>query len=123
MVCIGNFDGVINEEPSEKQPPKQTTIKSGCEHLFKTPINSTLAIFPLHFWEIIKVEVNRHAEQKLRNKQGKKLIAGYKWKPVTLSNIMTYFGILIYGMLSPNRADVEGLMGLSLPKFMDQVYE
>jgi len=43
------FDGVINEEPSEKQPPKQTTIKSGCEHLFKTPINSTLAIFPLHF--------------------------------------------------------------------------
>jgi len=35
------LDGVINEEPSEKQPPKQTTIKSGCEHLFKTPIDST----------------------------------------------------------------------------------
>jgi hypothetical protein len=55
----------------------------------------------LRFWEIIKVEVNRYAEQKLRNKQGKKLISGYKWKPVTLSNIMTYFGILIYGMLYP----------------------
>jgi len=93
------FDGLINEEPSEKQPPKQTTIKSGCEHLFKTPIDSTLAIFPVHFWEIIKVEVNRYAEQKLCNKQGKKLIAGYKWKPVTLSNIMTYFSILMYGML------------------------
>ena len=43
------FDGVINEEPYEKQPPKQTTIKSGCEHLFKTLIDSTLAIFPSAF--------------------------------------------------------------------------
>jgi hypothetical protein len=58
-----------------------------------------LAIFPICFWEIITIEINHYANQKLQSKKGKKLIAGYKWKPVTLPNVMTYFGILIYGML------------------------
>jgi hypothetical protein len=92
----------ILKEPDEKMPMKKTTIKPGYEHIFKTPIEATLAMFPVGFWEIITMEINHFAEQKLQSKKGKKeLIAGYKWKPVTLNNVVTYFGILMYAMLFP----------------------
>jgi hypothetical protein len=54
------------------------------------------------FWECIVAECNRYAKQKLQEKKKRQgLIAGYKWKPVILQEIMTFFGILIYGMLFP----------------------
>ncbi len=48
------------------------------------------------------MEVYRYAEQKLQSRKGnKQLIVGYKWKPVTLVNVMAHFGILMYAMLYP----------------------
>jgi hypothetical protein len=96
------YNGSICKEPDDKMPMKKTTIKPGYEHLFKNPTDAMLAVFPVGFWEIIAMEINRYADQKISNRKDKKqLIAGYKWKPVTLNNVMTYFGILMYAMLYP----------------------
>lgn len=100
------FNGSITTSPSNKMAQKNTTLKEGAESQFSSPINSIMTMFPLLFWEIIVTEVNRYAEQKLVLKkatksQKRKLICGYKWQPVTLNEILTYFGILIYGMLYP----------------------
>jgi hypothetical protein len=79
-----------------------TKLKPGSEKFFCTPIDSVLAIFPLPCWEVIVTEANRYAEQKLEvKKKLNGLIAVYKWKPIILQEIMTYFDILIYGMLYP----------------------
>jgi hypothetical protein len=97
-----NYNGCIASSPKDNYVTKETTVKDGYKHLFNSLIDATLAIFPITFWEIIVREINRYAEQKLNKLKGKKqLIAGYKWKPVTLSNIMTYFGLLVYAMLYP----------------------
>ncbi len=101
------FNGTISTKPSRIMNPRNTTVKQGCETMFSTPISSMMTMFPLLFWEVIVAEVNRYAEQKLSRKkemakpQKRKLISGYKWQPVTLNEIMMYFGILIYGMLYP----------------------
>jgi len=114
------YEGEITNDPKEKVPSNHTRIKRQIEHFFKTPIEATLAIFPICFWEIITIEINRYANQKLQSKKGKKLIAGYKWKPVSLPNVMTYFDILIlWYVISPNRAENEGSMGLSIPECLD----
>jgi hypothetical protein len=52
--------------------------------------------------KIPRKKINHYVEQKSHSKKGKKkLIAGYKWKPVTLNNVMMYFGIPMYAMLNP----------------------
>ncbi len=96
------FNGSIENKPHNKMLFTPTKLKPGSDRLFCTPIDSVMAIFPLPFWEVIVTEVNHYAEQKLTVKKERKcLIAGYKWRPIILKEIMTYFGILIYGMLYP----------------------
>ncbi len=66
------YNWSISKEPEQKMPLKQTTNKPGFERLFKTPMEATLAIFLIAFWEIIMMEIYRYAEQKLQSKKGKK---------------------------------------------------
>ncbi len=101
------YNGTITSIPNNKMPDTSTTLKSGSNTLFSTPIKSMVTMFPLLFWEIIVAEINRYAEQKLCLKKNtsvpkkRNLINGYKWIPVTLNEVMCYFGILIYFMLYP----------------------
>jgi hypothetical protein len=96
-------NGSIEKESDKKMPPRDTTIKPECQNFFKTPIDSVMAIFPIVFWEIIMKESNRYAEFKLKRGNVKRpnLIAGHKWKPLTLHDVMTFFGISIYALLYP----------------------
>jgi hypothetical protein len=100
-------NGTISNTSNKKMPPRSTTVRPGSETLFGTPIQSMMTMFPLLFCKVIITEVNRYASQKLSNKKDsstgnkRKLIGGYKWQTVTLNEIITYFGILIYGMLFP----------------------
>jgi hypothetical protein len=96
------FDGTITQEPNMKMPMKATTVKPGLETHFKCPIDAYMAVLPLELWEVVVQEVNRYAEQQLaEKKQKRRLISGLKWMQVTVNDIMTYFGILIYSMLYP----------------------
>jgi len=104
---IGNTTGLhweyntsIDKEPNNKPRPRGASLKASCAELFDTPMNSVMAIFPAEFWTTIVQEVNRYAHQTLC-KQGRRpqLVRGYKWRDVTLLEILTFMGILIYGML------------------------
>jgi len=106
---IGNTAGLhwecntsIGNEPNNKPRPRGASVKASCAELFDTPMNSVMAIFPAEFWTTIVQEVNRYAHQTLR-KQGRRprLVRGYKWRDVSMPEILTFMGMLMYGMLYP----------------------
>ncbi len=43
------FNGTIHTTSGEKMAPKSTTVKTGSEALFATPIQSMMTMFPLLF--------------------------------------------------------------------------
>lgn len=92
----------VDVEPAHKRNSRGATVKNSCIEFFVTPISSAMSIFPVDFWTTIVDEVNRYAEQKMSKKSRRKtLVSGYKWKDVTLSEVLTFMGLLIYGMLYP----------------------
>jgi hypothetical protein len=101
------FNGTIKELSPMMMPSTNTHMKPGKEHLFKSPVSSMMAIFPLLFWDKIVEEINRYVTQKIKlhvkmkTSRRPQLICGYKWTEVKRSEIMTYFGILMYCMLYP----------------------
>lgn len=94
---------MLLDEPSNKLPKTEMTVV--CPeyiHLFQSPIDSFMQMCTLDMWDIIVTKTNHYAEQHLKmQKKKKRLIAGYKWHSVSLEDIMTYFGLLINGMLYP----------------------
>ncbi len=90
----------INEPPDNKMDDSPATMKEEYKHLFKSPIDSVFAVLPYAFWDLMVMEINRYAGQYLENKR-RKYIFGKKWMPVTVTDIITYFGMLIYFMLYP----------------------
>ena len=101
------FQGTIRNLPEGKMKPSPTTVRCGYEKYFQSPIDAVMAVFPMIFWETIRDEVNKYAQYKITQKQKEKLvkrprlIASHQWTAVTLQEIMTFFGILIYFMLYP----------------------
>jgi hypothetical protein len=69
-------------------------------YLFKMHIDSFFALIPYIFWEMFCEEINRYATEYLKKKNTQQ-ICGYIWKEVTINELLTYFGILIYSMLYP----------------------
>jgi hypothetical protein len=92
----------INEPPHDKMDEQPASLKDEYKHLFKTPIDAMFAVMPYAFWELMVLEINRYASQGM-DKSNKKYIyiLGKKWKPVTVGEMITYFGMLIYFMLYP----------------------
>ena len=101
------YNGVIHNVSERKMKNKSTSVKADCHHFFQSPVSSMMAIFPVVFWNIIVREINRYATQKIKKQVEQKvtkrprLICGYKWQDVTLQEVMTYFGLLMYGMMFP----------------------
>jgi hypothetical protein len=87
--------------------PTTTTLKPRTEYLLTSPLHSMMAILPVAFWDVTVREINQYAAQKIKTQVEKKvskrprLICGYRWQDVLLQEIMTYFGLLIYGMMYP----------------------
>jgi hypothetical protein len=65
MGYIGSFNGTTNEVSPTMMASTNTHMKPGKEHLFKSPLSSMMAIFPLLFWDTIVEEINRYAAQRL----------------------------------------------------------
>jgi hypothetical protein len=60
------------------------------------------ALLPYSFWQIITTEVNRYANQHTEKKtKKKKIIAGTKWTAVTVTDMMTFLGLLLLYILFP----------------------
>jgi len=96
------YGAEIEEEPVHNKAPKVTTVNDAVKSDFKTPIDCFMKMCPLSLWEVVVSETNRYAEQKISKQvKRKRYFAGYKWVPVTLQDVMTYVGMLIYGMLYP----------------------
>jgi hypothetical protein len=57
-------------------------------------------MLPYFFREVMAFEINRYAEQVLWSSDTNK-VSGYQWKDASVGEIITYFGILIFAMLSP----------------------
>jgi hypothetical protein len=87
--------------------PTTTTLKPGTEYLFTNPLRPMMAILPVAFRDVIVREINRYAAQRIKTQVEKKvtkrprLICGYRWQDASSQEIMTYIGLLIYGMLYP----------------------
>jgi hypothetical protein len=102
-----DYSGNISTTNEAKMSPTPTTVKYEARKLFKSPIDSVMAIFPLLFWETITKQINNYAHFKITQRQQEnkvkrpRLIASHKWFPVVLPEVMTYFGLLIYFMLHP----------------------
>jgi hypothetical protein len=87
-------------EPVEKMEEIPSSVKPEYAHLFREPIDAVFAILPYIFWELMVSEINRYAQQFLRTRNRTK-ISGYQWSPVTITEVITYFGLLIFAMLYP----------------------
>ena len=90
----------IKEALADKREHMATKIKDGYKHLFSTPVDAMFALLPYIFWQLICHEINRYAKQYMDRKK-KKYINAYKWKPTSVQEILTFFGILINAMLFP----------------------
>jgi hypothetical protein len=75
-------------------------VKAQYKYLFKAPIDSFFALVPYIFCEIFCEEINQYAKYYLNRKQGRQ-ICGYIWKAVTINELFTYFGVLVFSMLYP----------------------
>jgi hypothetical protein len=96
------YGGEIDESDIPALATKTSTVKQDFLHKFRSPIDSFFMMCPICLWEVVVLETNRYADQKLKKLEKRKpYIAGYKWVPVSLQDIMTYYGVLIYGMLYP----------------------
>jgi hypothetical protein len=83
-----------------REAPKPNVVKESFKNKFQTPIHLLMMMCPIQLWEIIVDETNQCADQKMKIQENRKrYIGGYKWLPVTLQDKMTYFGLLINGML------------------------
>jgi hypothetical protein len=90
----------IEEEPAEKMKELPSSVKPEYAHLFCEPIDAVFAILPYIFWELMASEINRYAQQFLTTRNRTK-ISGYQWSLVTVTEVITYFGLLIFAMLYP----------------------
>ncbi len=87
------FGGFIPDEPSDELTGRKTTINPDSNHLFQMPIDSMMRMCTLELWDTIVTETYRYSEQNLHKlKKRKQLIAGYKWHPVSLEEILIIFG-------------------------------
>jgi len=75
-------------------------VKLQYEALFKTPIDSFFALIPYIFWEVFCEEFNCHAKDYLHRKQCRKFF-GYTRKALTINELLTYFGVIVFSMLHP----------------------
>ena len=90
----------VSNPPDIRRATKGCGVKPQYNYLFKTPIDSFFAVIPYIFWEIFCDEINRYAGAYLKKKNTRQ-ICGYIWKPVSINELLTYFGILIFSMLYP----------------------
>jgi len=90
----------IEEEPAEKMEELPSSVKPQYAHLFREPIDAVFFVLPYIFWELMASEINRYAQQFLTTRNRTK-ISGYQWSPVTVTEVITYFGLLIFAMLYP----------------------
>jgi hypothetical protein len=102
-----DYSANLNATSEKKMKPTPTSMKPGSRKLFKSPMDSVMAIFPLIFWETITKNINKYADYKIKKRMSDKkvkrpkLVASHKWFPAVLPEVMTYFGLLIYFMLHP----------------------
>ncbi len=90
----------LHDTPPDKMEYTPSAIKEEYKHVFCTPIDSLFAIMPYVFWDLMTDEINRYAEQYLKVK-ATMYVCGYSWKPVTVNDVVTFFGLLIFQMLYP----------------------
>jgi hypothetical protein len=67
---------------------RSSEVHEDYKNLFTSPISS------------LSEEVNQYANDYTRNKK-KKYICIYRWRPVTIDDMFTYFGVLLFSMLYP----------------------
>jgi hypothetical protein len=77
-----------------------STVNPEYAHLFHAPIDAVFDILPYRVWEVMASEINRYAEQFLRMRNRTK-ISGYQWNLVSIKEVITYFGLLIFAVLYP----------------------
>jgi hypothetical protein len=93
-------DNTIKQRSSRVMNYKSSEVHDDYKHLFTSPIVSMFAVIPLVFWEVLSEEVNRYANDYIRSKK-KRYVCGYRWRVVTIDEMLTYFGILLFSMLYP----------------------
>ena len=81
----------------------ETDDSNGGKQTFRTELESLLAFLPLRFWVYHLNECNKYVDQ-LQKKTGKgsKKIAGSNWKTLNISELMTFYAILIQMVCRPS---------------------
>jgi hypothetical protein len=77
-----------------------THVQPNMTGLFKSPLSSFIAFCPLKVWKSIVYFTNKKAKKILLENKTRR-ISGIVWEDVTLNEIMTYIGILIWMTLRP----------------------
>jgi len=85
----------IHDLPAGREPTKGCFVNAQYKYLFKTPIDSFFAVIPYIFGEIFCNEINRYASD-YSKKENTRQICGYVQKPVTINELLTYFGMLVF---------------------------
>jgi hypothetical protein len=65
-----DYCGNMSATNANKLDPFPTTVKPEARKLFKSPIDSVMAIFPLLFWLTITNQINKYAEFMIKQQQG-----------------------------------------------------
>jgi hypothetical protein len=72
-----------------------STLKAKYEEMFDDEMGAVFDFLPIVLWEKIIFESNKQAAKKLREKTNT-CIAGKKWKPITLDELLHFTGILMH---------------------------
>ena len=81
------------EPPINVSKNETSRLKLGYVQHFTTPLSSFLSFVPLEFWKLWLYETNRYGKQKLGS--------SVAFKPISLPEFMTFFGILLAMTLQP----------------------
>jgi hypothetical protein len=90
----------IHDLPAGREPTKGCFVNAQYKYLFKTPIDSFFAVIPYIFEQIFCNKINRYASD-YSKKENTRQICGYVQKPVTINELLTYFGMLVFSILYP----------------------
>jgi len=75
---------------------KVSELKAGYTQHFTTPLSSFLSFVPIDFWKLWLYETNRYGQQKVSSDK-----FSAQFRPITLQEFMTFFGILLAMTLQP----------------------
>ena len=90
------------ERPQGIRPETKTHLKEDTKHMFRTELESFLALVPMRFWVHHLHETNRYMKEEYAKKVSKNSNSKNSYKEVKINELMVFYAIIFQMAMKPN---------------------